>query len=103
MTQRGTRKNKKIMGGKTTASSTPVQLSFQSKPLVCSVCAENKYNEVIGTTGKSKIRRGLGDLVFGSAISIIDSTSVILYFCTNCGTCRTIRNVDPLQIVASPA
>ena len=71
-------------------------------PLGCSVCGLNMYEEVVSTLGKSKVRSMAGDFLFGNAADNIDNTSVIAYFCMNCGSCRMIRNNDKIRIVATP-
>lgn len=101
---RKTRKNK---GGKPFAVNVPVKLVIQNNEgqpfdIPCDVCKNNNYTETIGTIGKSKLRSGFGQVMFGEAADILDTTSVILYFCNFCGNCRTIRNKEPIRIVAQP-
>jgi hypothetical protein len=95
-------KTKKIRGGKTFSSSTPVKLNYNSKDIVCEICNNNNYTETTGALGKSKVRQGFGGLFFGEAAEIVDNTSVIIYTCNTCGLCKIIRNKDPLVIIAQP-
>ena len=67
-------------GGKTTSIGSHVELTYDNKPLFCSNCQSNDYDEIIGT---------------------IDNTSIITYFCNTCGLCRMIRNKDPLMITST--
>lgn len=91
-------RTRKIKGGKMISSDKNVQLNYQKKMINCEVCGKNNYKETTGTFGKSKIRSGVGDLLFGDSANILDTTSVIIYTCNNCGLCRIIRNKEPLQI-----
>lgn len=107
--KRKTRKlTHKTSGGKAFATDGPVKLVIknnqgQAFDVPCDVCKNNNYTEVIGSIGKSKVRSGFGQVMFGEAADILDTTSVILYFCNFCGNCRTIRNKDPIRITAIPA
>lgn len=94
------RKTKKIIGGKTFSSSKPVKLNYKEKELKCEACESNNYTETTGTISKSKVRQGLGEVVFGEAAEIIDNTSVIIYTCNTCGLCKIVRNKEPLLIEA---
>ena len=101
------RKTRKNRGGKPFATDVPVKLVIRNNEgkmfdVPCDVCKNNNYTETIGTIGKSKLRSGFGQVMFGDAADILDTTSVILYFCNFCGNCRTIRNKDPLRIVTLP-
>jgi hypothetical protein len=105
--KRTTRKNPHKKGGKSFALVEPVKLVIQNNQgnifdVPCDVCKNNNYNEVLGSIGKSKLRSGFGQVMFGDAADILDTTSVILYFCNFCGNCRIIRNKDPLRILAVP-
>lgn len=94
------RKTKKIFGGKTFSSSKPVKLNYNGKEVICEVCDSNNYTENTGTISKSKVRQGLGEVVFGEAAEVLDNTSVIIYTCNICGLCKIIRNKNPLLIDA---
>jgi hypothetical protein len=93
-------KTRKIKAGKMFSSNQSVQLSYQNNLINCEVCAANNYTENTGTFGKSKVRSGLGQFFFGDAADVLDTTSVIIYTCNNCGLCRIIRNKEPIKIVA---
>jgi len=90
----------KKKGGKTFGSSKLVNIYYDDNNILCDVCKNDKYNEVIGALEKSKVRSGFGQFFFGEAAEILDNTSVIIYVCSNCGNCRIIRNTDKLKIVA---
>lgn len=99
--------SKYVSGGKTTASSFPVKLVFMteqgvSKEVACSVCGSNHYKETIGTLGKSKVRQGVGQFFFGEAAEVLDTTSIITYFCNMCGVAVVVRNLDTTKIIAQP-
>ena len=97
------RKNKrKNGGGKSYASSTPVSLTYNGMSVICALCRQNNYTENVGTLGKSKMRTGLGSFFFGEAAEVLDTTSIITYFCNNCGLSKTIRNNDNIRIVSGP-
>ena len=97
------RKNKrKNVGGKSYASSTPVSLTYNGMSVICALCRQNNYTENVGTLGKSKMRTGIGSFFFGEAAEILDTTSIITYFCNNCGLSKTIRNNDNIRIVSGP-
>ncbi len=89
-------------GGKTFASSTPVSLSYNNMSVICALCRQNNYTENIGTLGKSKVRTGLGSFFFGEAAEVLDTTSIITYFCNTCGLSKTIRNNDNIKIISGP-
>ena len=93
-------KTKKRIGGKTFSSSKPVKINYKEKEITCDVCGSNNYTETTGTIGKSKVRQGLGEVVFGEAAEIIDNTSVIVYTCNTCGLCKFVRNKNPMLIEA---
>ena len=97
------RKTRKLRGGKTFSSSTPVKLTYNGKHITCDVCQNNNYKETTGAFGKSKLRTGVGSVIFGESAEILDTTSVIIYTCNTCGLCKIIRNKDPLLIKAEPA
>jgi len=93
------RKNKrKLGGGKTWASSTPVSLTYNGQSVPCDLCRQNLYTENIGTLGKSKVRSGLSSFFFGEVGEVLDTTSIITYFCNTCGLSKIIRNNDNIQI-----
>ena len=87
-------------GGKTFASSGPVSLTFNGQSVPCDLCRQNNYTENVGTLGKSKVRTGLTSFFFGEAGEVLDTTSIITYFCNNCGLSKTIRNNDNIRIVS---
>lgn len=89
-------------GGKTFASSTPVSLTYNGMSVICALCRQNNYTENIGTLGKSKVRTGIGSFFFGEAAEVLDTTSIITYFCNTCGLSKTIRNNDNIRIVSGP-
>jgi hypothetical protein len=95
-------KTRRIKGGKTFSSSTPVKLSYNGKDIPCDVCGINNYTENTGTISKSKVRQGFGGIFFGEAAEVIDNTSIIVYTCNTCGLCKIIRNKDPILITAQP-
>ena len=95
-------KSRKIRGGKTFSSSTPVKLNYNGKDITCEICNSNNYIENTGTISKSKVRQGLGNIFFGEAAEVIDNTSVIIYTCNTCGLCKIIRNKDPILISSQP-
>lgn len=90
---------KKSHGGKTFASSKPIKLFYKSKQLLCEVCNHDMYEEIIGTLGKSKVRSGLAEMVLGDFGKILDTTSIIVYVCKDCGNCKMIRNTDDDKMV----
>ena len=101
--KRFTRKTyRNIGGGKTWASSTPVSLYYNNQTVTCDLCRQNNYTENVGTLGKSKVRSGFTSFLFGEVGEVLDTTSIITYFCNNCGLSKTIRNNDNLQILTSP-
>ena len=89
-------------GGKTFASSTPVSLSYKGEAVKCDLCGYNHYTENIGTLGKSKMRSGVTSFFFGEVGEVLDTTSIITYFCNKCGLSKTIRNNDDIKIVSGP-
>ena len=93
---------RKLRGGKTISSRTPVKLDYKGKEVVCEVCGSNHYTENTGAFEKSKVRSGVGHVFFGEAAEIFDTTSVIIYTCNTCGLCRIIRNKDPILITSKP-
>jgi hypothetical protein len=95
-------KSRKLRGGKTLSSNTPVKLNYNGKDIICEICNSNNYTENTGTISKSKVRQGLGDIFFGEAAQVLDNTSVIIYTCNTCGLCKIIRNKDPILINAQP-
>ena len=95
-------RNNKRVGGKAYGISGNVKLSFKGKKVTCDVCKENDFKEKTGSFGKSKLRAGLGQAIFGESAEVLDTTSVIIYVCNNCGLCKIIRNKDPLLIIAEP-
>ena len=95
-------KSRKLRGGKTFSSSTPVKLNYNGKDITCEICNSNNYTENTGTISKSKVRQGLGDIFFGEAAQVLDNTSVIIYTCNTCGLCKIIRNKDPILINVQP-
>ena len=98
----GRNKTKKNRAGKAFSSSNSVKLNYHNKAVDCEVCGKNDYTENTGTFGKSKLRSGVGQIFFGDAADVLDTTSVIIYTCNNCGLCRIIRNKDPISITAEP-
>jgi len=100
--KKGRNKTKKNRAGKAISSSKNVKLNYHDKLLTCEVCGNNDYTENTGTFGKSKLRSGVGQIFFGDAADVLDTTSVIIYTCNTCGLCRIIRNKDPISITAKP-
>ena len=101
--RKNTRKIKrKNGGGKPFSSSTPVSLTYNNMSVICALCRQNNYTENVGTLGKSKMRTGLGSFFFGEVAEVLDTTSIITYFCNNCGLSKTIRNSDNIRIVSGP-
>jgi ssDNA-binding Zn-finger/Zn-ribbon topoisomerase 1 len=97
-----TRKTYKKRGGKTFSSNGSQTLTYSvtNTPVTCEICNSNDYTEVIGTIGKSKVRTGVFNAVFGDGTGdVFDNTSIIMYTCNVCGHCRFIRNKNPLLIV----
>ena len=86
-------------GGKAISSSVPVELWYNGAKLECEVCKNTKYSEITASLGKSKLRSGLGQMMFGDAADVLDTTSVIIYICKECGMCKMIRN-DNIKIEA---
>jgi ssDNA-binding Zn-finger/Zn-ribbon topoisomerase 1 len=95
-------KTRKLRGGKAISSSSAVKLKYKEKEVVCDVCGSNHYTENTGAFGKSKLRSGVGQIFFGDAADVLDTTSVIIYTCNTCGLCKIIRNKEPLLIAAEP-
>jgi hypothetical protein len=81
-------------GGKTFASHKPVEIYYNDKKIMCDICKHHIYDEIIGTLGKSKVRSGMVEFAFGEIGEVLDTTSIIVYVCKQCGNCRTIRNSD---------
>jgi hypothetical protein len=100
--KRSRKTKRKNGGGKTFASSTPVSLTYNGMSVICALCRQNNYTENVGTLGKSKARTGLGSFFFGEVAEVLDTTSIITYFCNNCGLSKTIRNNDNIRIVSGP-
>jgi hypothetical protein len=94
------KRRRTLKGGKTTSDGC-VSLWYKGFPLKCSICAVNKYEEVISTLGKSKARTMVRNLFLGDGSGEWDNTSVITYFCLGCGYCRMIRNNDTSQSIIS--
>jgi hypothetical protein len=94
------RNNRSLKGGKTFASDKNVNLSYQDNSVVCDLCKNDEFKETISSLDKSKVRSSVGQAFFGKAAQILDTTSVIIYTCDNCGLCKMIRNKDPIKIVA---
>ena len=100
---RGNKRNNKTKswkGGKTFASDKNVKLSYNDNDVVCDLCKKDEFKETVGSLDKSKVRSGVGQAFFGKAAQILDTTSVIIYTCDNCGLCKMIRNKDPIKILA---
>jgi ssDNA-binding Zn-finger/Zn-ribbon topoisomerase 1 len=93
-------KTKKRLAGKVYGTSGNVKLTFNDKNVLCEICNENNYKEKTGSFGKSKIRSGIGEAIFGDFAEVLDTTSIIIYICNNCGLCKVIRNREPLLIKA---
>ena len=91
-------KTRKIKAGKMFGSNQSVQLSYQNNLINCEVCAANNYTENTGTISKSKVRQGVGNVLFGEAAEVLDNTSVLIYTCNTCGLCKIVRNKEPLYI-----
>jgi len=95
-------KNKTLKkGGKTFATNKKIKLTYNNSEVTCDVCKTNNFTETIGAFDKSKVRSGVGQALFGSVAEILDTTSVIIYTCNQCGLCKIIRNADPIHIVGS--
>lgn len=95
------RSNKRnLRGGKTWASSTPVSLTYLGQSVPCDLCRQNLYTETTGTLGKSKMRSGFTSFFFGEIGEVLDTTSIITYFCKNCGLSKMIRNDENIQIIS---
>ena len=99
-----TRKNKtrKILGGKTFSQTKPVEIKYQNRNVVCDLCKNKEFTENTGSFGKSKVRSTAAQVFLGDLAETIDTTSVIIYTCNECGLCKIIRNKDPLKIIAVP-
>jgi hypothetical protein len=95
--QSKTKTKKTRHGGKTFASSKPVKITYEGSPILCDVCKHDTYTETIGSLNKSKVRSGLGQFVLGDAAEILDTTSIIVYFCKQCGNGRMVRNADEYE------
>lgn len=95
-------KSKKLRGGKTFSSSSPVKLTYKEKAVVCDVCGSNNYTETTGAFSKSKVRSGVGQIFLGEAAEILDTTSVVIYTCNTCNLCKVIRNIEPVLIKSEP-
>ena len=93
---------KHVKGGKTFASNGKVKLTWNGTEVICDICKSNNYTETVGAFGKSKVRSGVGQFVFGETADVLDTTSVLIYTCNNCGLCKVIRNKDPLRILSNP-
>uniref|UniRef100_A0A6C0JKJ0 Uncharacterized protein n=1 Tax=viral metagenome TaxID=1070528 RepID=A0A6C0JKJ0_9ZZZZ len=98
----GKNKTKKNKGGKSYGATGNVKLTYDDKNVLCEVCKENSYQEKTGSFGKSKLRSGIGQAIFGDAADVLDTTSVIIYICNHCGLCKVIRNREPILIKAEP-
>lgn len=98
----GKNKTKRNKGGKSYGASGDVKLTYHNKNVFCEVCKENSYKEKTGSFGKSKVRSGLGQALFGDAADVLDTTSVIIYICNHCGLCKVIRNREPILIKTEP-
>lgn len=92
----------KLRWGENMGSSTPVSLIYNGQSVPCDLCRQNIYTENIGTLGKSKVRSGLSSFFFGEVGEVLDTTSIITYFCNTCGLSKTIRNNDNIQIQSGP-
>ena len=102
-----TRKMKsKRFGGEFFSSSTPVSLVYDGQPVVCDVCKQNSYTETGGALGKGKGRAVLSSFFFGDLGQSLDTTSVIAYFCKNCGLTKIVRDTPDRKVrpgVITPA
>jgi hypothetical protein len=97
-------KKRGYVGGKSTSDGGHVSLHLKTElrqSIVCDICKQNDYEEVIGTTNKSKVRDMVGSFIFGEGIGNIDNTSIIQYFCNGCGYCKIFRNKDPLKYIVT--
>ena len=96
----GVHHNKTFKGGKTFASMHPVKLHYDGTEVLCDVCGTNSYHEYTSSIGKSKVRSLVGQLFLGIVAGTLDTTSVLLYSCANCGMCRVVRNLGSRKIAA---
>lgn len=98
---------KRKRGGEIFSSSTPVSLVYNGQSVNCDACKQNLYEEATGSLGKSKGRSVVSSFFFGDLGQSLDTTSIITYFCTNCGLAKIVRNLDyrkvrPGAILAAP-
>jgi ssDNA-binding Zn-finger/Zn-ribbon topoisomerase 1 len=98
----GKKKTKKNLAGKLYGTSGNVKLTYNDKSVLCEVCNENNYKEKTGSFGKSKVRSGIGEVFFGDVAEVLDTTSIIIYICNQCGLCKVIRNREPILIKSEP-
>ena len=96
------RKTRKTMGGKTFSQAKPVEIKYNNINVVCDLCKQKEFIENTGSFGKSKVRSTAAQLFLGDLAETLDTTSVIIYTCNECGLCKIIRNKDPLKIIAVP-
>lgn len=85
----------------------PVSLVYNGQSVPCDACKQNSYIENYGALGKAKGRAALTSLFFGDLGQSIDTTSIIAYFCNNCGLAKIVRDLDyrkvrPGQAVGAP-
>lgn len=95
-------KTRKSRGGKTFSQTKPVELKYQNRTVLCDLCKHREFTENTGSFGKSKVRSTAAQVFLGDLAETIDTTSVIIYTCNECGLCKIIRNKDPLKIIAEP-
>jgi hypothetical protein len=97
--RKNTRKIKsKRFGGEFFSSSTPVSLVYDSQPVDCDVCKQNSYTEIGGALGKGKGRAFVSSFFFGDLGQSLDTTSVIAYFCKNCGLAKIVRDTPDRKV-----
>jgi hypothetical protein len=96
------RRTRKTMGGKTFSQTKPVEIKYNNTYVVCDLCKHKEFTENTGSFGKSKVRSTAAQVFLGDLAETIDTTSVIIYTCNECGLCKIIRNKDPLKIIAIP-
>jgi len=101
MNQKKTKtKTKKILqGGQTFSTNGEVALHYKGRGVPCDVCKSNRYTETTGAFSKSKVRSIFFSFL-GNA-SLLDTTSVIVYTCNECGLCKVVRNNSVNQIKAT--
>jgi hypothetical protein len=76
----------------TVADNDLVTISYQTKPLKCTICSNKYFQRRLGTFGKSKLANIGYNMVLGDSADTFEDISVTCYFCNQCGQAIIVRD-----------